>query len=55
MDAVDDLSGSEGDGVEVDWAFKDAESVEEDGKDEGRETLHMITHDAVITHDATAM
>ena len=33
--SVDGLFGSDGDGVEVDRVFKDAESIEVDGMDEG--------------------
>ena len=41
-EAVDGLSGSDGDGVEVNWVFKDAVSVEVGGKGEGGETLPIL-------------
>ena len=36
------MSGSDRDGVEVDLVFKDAESVEVEGKDEGGVTLPIL-------------
>ena len=42
VDAVDGLSGSDSDGVEVDWVVKDPGSVEVDGKDEGGVTLPIL-------------
>ena len=42
VDAVDGLSGRDGDGPEVDWVFKDAKSVKVDGKDVGGVTLPIL-------------